>query len=248
MKISVITVCYNSEKFIEDAIKSVLNQSYQEIEYIVIDGGSKDNTLAIISKYKSFINTFISEPDKGIYDAMNKGINVATGDYIAFLNSDDFYTNTEAIASVVAVLKETKVDSLYANINYVRPLDVESIVRKWRTGSFDKHRFQYGWHPAHPTFVVKKEVYDKYGSFNLSFSLAADFELMLRFLECYKISHYYLDEVLIHMRLGGATSSGFKNFVKQNIECMKAFKVNGLKVSIFYPFYRLLPKLSQFIH
>ena len=246
MKISVITVCYNSEGYIEDAVKSVICQRYKDVEYIIVDGASCDNTLSIIDKYKDHIDLLISEPDKGIYDAMNKGIEAATGDYIAFLNSDDFYTSDDALSQVAKSLKKSKTDCIFGNINYVRTEEPSMIVRKWRTGEFVDGGFQLGWHPAHPTFIVKRDVYKKYGGFDLSFSLAADFELMLRFLVHYQISHVYLDKVIIHMRLGGATSSSLSNSIKQNKECYNAFKKNNIKVSVFYPLLRILPKLKQF--
>lgn len=247
MKISIITVCYNSAKFIRTAIESVLKQSYHNIEYIIVDGESSDGTLDIINSYAEGVTTLISESDKGIYDAMNKGVAIATGDYIAFLNSDDFYVSENAISQVVAALSTSKTDCIFANINYVKMEESSQVVRKWRTGPFIKSGFQKGWHPAHPTFIVKREIYERCGNFDLSFSLAADFELMLRYLERYSISHAYLDEVLIHMRLGGATSSSLRNSIKQNKECYRAFEKNKVSVSVLYPFLRLLPKLKQYL-
>ena len=247
MLVSIITVCYNSEKFIKSAIESVINQTYKNIEYIIIDGGSTDNTLKIIDKYKPSISKVISEHDNGIYDAMNKGISNATGDIICFLNSDDFYINNKVVSKLVNVFESKDIDCVFADINYVSQVEPKKIVRKWETGVFRKGSFAKGWHPAHPTFVVKKDVYNKYGCFNLQFKLAADFELMLRFLEKYKISNFYLPEALINMRLGGATNKSVSNIIKGNIECLKAFKTNNIRVSFFYPILRLFPKLKQLI-
>ncbi|MBX2959224.1 MAG: glycosyltransferase [Flavobacteriales bacterium] len=246
MKISIITVCFNSEKHIKTAIESVINQTYKNIEYIVIDGASKDNTVNIVKSYGDKITKFISEPDKGIYDAMNKGFKLATGDYLAVINSDDFYMCNDAIESVVNELNKKQTDSLFADLIYVDENNTDKQVRYWKSNEFIKGSFKKGWHPAHPTFFVKNGIYKKYGYFDLSFKLAADFELMLRFLEKHQISSCYLPKPIIKMRLGGATNKNIKNIYNQNIECYRAFKVNHLSVSIFYPLYRLLPKLVQF--
>lgn len=246
MKISIITVCYNSEKHIKTAIESVINQTYNNIEYIVVDGASKDKTVDIVKSYGDKITKFVSEPDKGIYDAMNKGFQMATGDYLAVINSDDFYMSNNAIESVVNELNKKQTESLFADLIYVEENNTDKQVRYWKSNEFVKGSFKKGWHPAHPTFFVKNEVYKKYGYFDLSFKLAADFELMLRFLEKHQISSCHLPKPIIKMRLGGATNKNFKNIYNQNIECYRAFKVNHLPVSILYPLYRLLPKLIQF--
>lgn len=247
MKISIITVCYNSGKTIEDTFKSVQSQSYKDIEYIVIDGGSKDNTLELINQYKEIIDYSVSEKDNGLYDAMNKGIEKATGDVIGFLNSDDLFCDDMAVEKVMNVFNEnSKIDSVYADIYYVDQNNTDKIVRKWITGK--QKTFKKGWHPAHPTLYIKKKVYNQYGGFNLKFKLASDFEIMLRFIEKYKISTIYLPEPLIKMRLGGETNKSVENIFRQNKECIKAFKDNDLKVnSVMYPFYRIIPKFFQFL-
>lgn len=246
IKISIVTVCYNSEKHIRTAIESVINQTYDNIEYIIIDGASTDGTLDIVKSYGNKITKIISEPDNGIYDAMNKGFKTATGDYLALINSDDFYTNEKVIEHVIKKLQEKKTDCIFGDLIYVEENNPEKQVRYWKSKEFVKGSFKTGWHPAHPTFIVKKDIYEKYGYFSLDFKLAADFELMLRFLEKNQISSCYLPEPMVKMRLGGATNQSFKNIYNQNIECYRAFKVNGLKVSILYPLFRLLPKLLQF--
>ena len=246
MKISIITVCYNSQKYIRSAIDSVINQTYNDIEYIIIDGASKDSTVEIIKSYGQKITKFISEPDKGIYDAMNKGLKLATGDYLAVLNSDDFYINNHVIADVVGELQKRQTDSLFADLIYVEELNPENKVRYWKSKPYLNNAFTKGWHPAHPTFFVRNQVYKKYGYFNLDFNLAADFELMLRFLEKHQITSCYLAKPLIKMRLGGATNKNIRNIFVQNIECYKAFKTNNLNVSFLYPIYRLVPKLTQY--
>ena len=254
MKISLITVCFNSVETIHSAIESVLSQTYENIEYIIVDGKSTDGTVDLIANYKlriteNFPNIdfkFISEKDNGLYDAMNKGIRMATGDVIGIINSDDLFCDNDAMNKISSIFKlNENIDAVYANLYYVDKNDVSKIVRKWICGT--QAAFKKGWHPAHPTLYVRKNVYDKYGLFDLSFNLAADFEIMLRFFERYKISAYYLSDFLIKMRLGGTTNKNIKNIYKQNIECIRAFKQNNLKVNkVLYPIYRLLPKLLQY--
>jgi glycosyltransferase involved in cell wall biosynthesis len=248
MKISIITVCYNSAITLETTIKSVIAQSYNDIEYIVIDGGSTDATLDLIKKYDKYIAKFISEPDNGLYDAMNKGVAMATGDVVGLINSDDLFCDNNALKKVADIfLRDATLDSVYADLYYVSQTNTDKIVRKWVTGN--KRKFKYGWHPAHPTFYIKKKIYDMHGLFDLTFSLAADFELMLRFLDRYNISTEYLKEPLVKMRLGGETNKSFKNIINQNSECIRAFKENGLAVNNFlYPLQRLAPKFIQFIN
>jgi glycosyltransferase involved in cell wall biosynthesis len=246
MKISIITVCYNTEATIEETINSVVAQTYKNIEYIIIDGNSKDATVSILNKHEALITNWISEPDKGLYDAMNKGIQMATGDVIGLINSDDLFCDELAIEKVMNVFNSNPhLDSVYADLFYVEQSNTDAIVRRWVTG--EQKKFKYGWHPAHPTFYIKKEVYNKYGLFNLDFKLAADFEIMLRFLEKYKISTYYLQESFVKMRLGGATNQSLKNIYNQNVECIKAFRLNKVKVNAFlYPFFRIVPKFFQY--
>lgn len=247
MKISIITATFNSSKTISDCISSVSDQSYQLIEHIIIDGVSRDNTLEIIKALPNRVVKIISEPDEGIYDAMNKGINLAKGDIIGFLNSDDFYVDNDVISGIIDYFKEFRVDCVFANVNYVSSKNPKNIVRKWKSGKYKKGSFQMGWHPAHPAFFVKKKVYEVFGAFNLEYKLSADFELMLRFLEKEGISNYYSEKAIINMRLGGATSGSLVNIFKQNIECYKAFKTNGISISPFYPLLRLIPKVIQFL-
>jgi glycosyltransferase involved in cell wall biosynthesis len=249
MKISIITVCYNSEKYIHSAIESVLNQTYGDIEYIVVDGGSKDSTIDIVKSYQPLFDgriKWISEKDNGLYDAMNKGIAMATGEVIGILNSDDLFCDNLALEKVMLIFNQNQqLDSVYANLYYVAQDNTSKIVRRWITRS--QRPFKYGWHPAHPTLYIKKNVYEKFGFFNLDFKLAADYEIMLRFLEKNKITTIYLPEFLVKMRLGGTTNKSLKNIYKQNVECVKAFKDNHLPViSFLYPIFRVLPKLLQF--
>ncbi len=245
MKVSIITVCFNSERTISTAIESVIMQKYPDIEHIIIDGASTDKTFEIIQSYGNKISKLISEPDNGIYDAMNKGIKIATGEIIGTLNSDDLYIDNQVISDVVKAFG-SNIDLLYGDLFYVKKNNTDSIIRKWKSTNFKKNSFKNGWHPPHPTFFVKKNIYNKYGAFNLDYKLAADFELMLRFMEKHQLKNFYLNKTMVKMRLGGATNKNLKNILYQNIECYKAFKKNQLPVSILYPIFRLLPKLSQY--
>lgn len=245
-KISIITVCYNSIATIEDTIRSVIDQSYKNIEYIIIDGGSTDGTLDVINRYDSHVDKCISESDKGIFDAMNKGVEMATGDVVGLINSDDIFNSNQSLEKVMKIFNSSpELDSLYADLYYVSQKNINNIVRYWVTGK--QKPFIRGWHPAHPAFYVKKDIYNKRGLYNVDLSLAADFEIMLRFIEKFQISTYYLEEPLVKMRLGGASNNSLRGFIKQNIQCIKAFKLNNLPVNTFmYPFNRLVPKLFQF--
>lgn len=248
MKFSLVTVTYNSGQTLCDTFDSVLSQTYPEIEYIVIDGLSKDNTVDIIKKYEPLFQgrlKWISEKDTGLYDAMNKGIQMSTGDLIGIINSDDVIAESDVIEKVLGCFKmNDSVDAVYADLYYVAQNDLTKIVRHWKSGK--QNPFAKGWHPAHPTFYVKREVYQKCGYFDLAFKFAADFELMLRLIEKQRIKLYYLSEPLVRMRLGGTTSKSLSNIRKGNIECIKAFKKNDIKISVLYPLYRLVPKLKQY--
>lgn len=246
-KVSIITVCYNSERTIEDTLQSVINQSYPNIEYIVIDGISTDKTLSIINKYKDKITTILSEKDNGIYDAINKGIRLATGDIIANLNSDDFYIDNNVITDVVATFEKEKTDTLYADLYYVDAFDTNKIVRYWKSKQYQEGLFLKGWMPPHPTFFVKKEVYQQYGLFDLQFKSAADYEIMLRFIHRFKTSIAYLPRVIVKMRVGGVSNASLKNRIKANQEDRKAWKVNGLKPHAFTLIFKPLSKLFQFV-
>lgn len=248
MKISLITVTFNSGGTLRDTIQSVLSQTYYDIEYIIVDGHSQDNTVDIIKEYEPLFHgrlKWISEKDQGLYDAMNKGFQMATGDMVGIINSDDLLAEATAIEKVIDCFEGHKdIDCVYADLYYVSQYDTSKIVRHWITGK--QRSFSKGWHPAHPTFYVKRDIYLKYGMFDLDFKFAADFELMLRLVEKEHIRLFYLPEPLVRMRLGGTTSKNLTNIRKGNIECLNAFRKNGIPVSVLYPFYRLLPKLKQY--
>lgn len=246
MKISIITVCYNSAATIEQTIKSVLSQDYPEIEYIIIDGRSTDETLSIISRYRDKIAVVVSEKDCGIYDAMNKGVMLATGNFVGILNADDFYSNESVISSVVKQLKISDADSLYANLLIVDPTHVSHIKRRWISGAYNRRAFLFGWMPPHPTFFVRKEIYSKFGAFNLNLKTAADYELMLRFLYVNRITTTYLNDVIIHMRGGGASNKNIKSKLIANMQDRKAWTINNVQPYFFTIFLKPIRKITQF--
>lgn len=246
MKISIITVTYNSEKTIVDTIESINSQTYSDIEHIIIDGGSKDRTLDIIRSKSNRILKVISEPDDGIYDAMNKGIQNATGEIIGILNSDDFLASPYVIEKIVQAFEKEKCDAVYGNLDFVSSQDSSKIIRHWVSSPFIRGSFVKGWTPPHPTFYVRREVYEKYGLFDKAFKISADFELMLRFIEIHQIKVYYVNETFVRMRYGGESTGSLKKIIKGNLNIIKAFNKNGIKISIFYPLLRLLPKIKEF--
>jgi len=246
MKVSIITVSYNSAQTIADTIKSVISQDHDDIEYIIIDGNSSDNTLAVIDSYKSQLFKVVSEPDNGIYHAMNKGLALATGDVIGILNSDDIYVDSTVISDVVAAIDRANSDACYADLCYVEKSDLTKVVRCWQSGSYSKGNFLKGWMPPHPAFFVKKEFYQKFGFFNTDFRTSADYEIMLRMLYKHNLSCTYLPRVIIQMRVGGQSNISLKNRIKANREDRKAWAVNGLKPGIFTLFRKPLSKISQF--
>lgn len=246
MKVSIITVVYNNAQTIKGAIESVLNQTYQNVEYIVIDGGSTDGTVEIIKSYGDEINKFISEKDNGLYDAMNKGISLAAGDVVGILNSDDFYASNDILEIVANEFATKDIDCLYGDLEYVDADDVNKVMRYWKSRPYKEGLFQKGWHPPHPTFFVKRECYDKYGVFNLDFKIAADYELMLRFLERHKLKSVYIPKTFVRMRVGGVSNRSITSILKANIESYKAWKINGLYINPLMFSLKPLSKVLQF--
>jgi len=248
VKISIITVVYNNEKTIKQAIESVLSQTYSNIEYVVIDGGSSDNTVNIINGYKNKFGYFISEKDKGIYDAMNKGINAATGEVIGILNSDDLYNNETVIEEIMRhFIKNPELDLVYGDLFYVKPDNTNKVVRKWVSKKYYAKYFENGNVPPHPTLFVNRKVYEQAGLFNLDFKLAADYEFMLRIFKKHHFSSRYINKVIVKMRLGGATNKSFSNIKRQNIEILNAWRHNELKPPLLLMLFRLFKRLIQFI-
>lgn len=251
MKVSIITVVFNGSYAVEDCIKSVLGQSYKYIEHIIIDGGSTDGTLDVILDVikgdKDRIAKLVSEPDKGVYDALNKGIKLATGEIIGFLHSDDFYAHNKVIKTVADVFKKKRVDSCYGDLKYVGKNDTDRMIRYWRSSAYWHGKFKYGWMPPHPTFFVRREIYEKCGHFNTGFRIAADYELMLRFLEKHRISTCYIPEVLIKMRCGGKSNGSVKNMVIKTYEDYKALKMNNQEGALLTVILKNISKIPQFL-
>jgi len=246
-KITIITAGYNSAATIRDTLKCIASQSYSNIEHIIIDGASKDDTLKIVKEFPH-VAKIISEPDQGIYDAMNKGIQLATGDIIGILNSDDFYSDNDTLQSVAKAFTENNVESCYADLQYVDEKNTSRIVRNWVSGDFNRFNFLKGWMPPHPTFFVRKEIYEKYGSFDLELNSAADYELMLRFLFKHRISTHYIPKTLVKMRTGGQSNASLKNRFKANQEDKLAWKKNGLKPKFYTTWLKPIRKINQYFN
>jgi len=247
MKISLITVSYNSEDTIEDTFRSVVAQKGVDIEYIVIDGSSTDATLEIVKKYEDKIDVFLSEKDNGIYDAMNKGIQLASGELIGILNSDDVFSHDEVLLKVANAFLDSTIDGLYGDLVYVDRFDLDKVKRKWVAKPYNEGAFLKGWMPPHPTFYIRKQVYENYGLFNLDFISAADYEIMLRFIHKFNIKLAYLPEVMVKMRQGGQSNASLLNRIKANREDKRAWEVNGLKPGKLTLLQKPLSKVTQFL-
>lgn len=247
MKISIITVCFNSSKTIRDTIESVLSQDYSDIEYIIVDGGSTDGTLEIINDYIDSVSILISEPDRGIYDAMNKGIQLATGEVIATLNSDDVYADNSSIRKLLTCMENNGTETVFADLVYVDQNDSEKIIRYYNSGNFNPAKLRYGWIPAHPTFLAKRALFDKWGLYSLDYQIAADFEMMVRLFYVAKISYTYLPEVVVNMRIGGISTGGLRNSWLLNKEIVRACKMNGIKTSLPRVLMKIPAKLFEYV-
>lgn len=245
MKISIITATYNSASTVRDTLESISTQSYSDIEHIIIDGLSNDNTLEVVSQF-THVHKIVSEKDKGIYDAMNKGIGLANGDVVGILNSDDLYIHSKVIEKVMERFADPTVDAVYGDLQYVRPTDLNKIVRNWKAGNYSKRSFYYGWMPPHPTFFVRKSVYDKLGLFRIDLKTAADYEIIIRFLLKNKIKTSYIPEVLVKMRTGGASNASFKQRVRANKEDYWAWRVNGIRPNPLTLILKPLRKVKQY--
>jgi glycosyltransferase involved in cell wall biosynthesis len=244
-KFTIITVTYNAEKTVEDTICSVLSQTYPDVEYIIVDGASDDGTLSIIDKYCGRISRVISEPDKGPYDAMNKGIAMATGDIIGLLHSDDMYTDINAISRISEPFNRENVDSAFGDLVFVEKKNTDRITRYYCADDFSVDSFAYGCMPPHPTFFAKKECYDKYGTFKADYRIAADFELVARFLLKFGISYRYVPGVLVKMRMGGTSTRSLKSNIILNSEILRACRENGINTNILKIYSKYITKVSQ---
>jgi glycosyltransferase involved in cell wall biosynthesis len=245
MKVSIITVCYNSDRTIEDTFKSVLSQKYDDIEYIVIDGGSSDTTNDIIDKYSDLISLYVSEPDNGLYDAMNKGIGLATGDVVGILNSDDVFASSDSVTQLMSGFDES-VEAVYSDLVYVNETDLSKVTRLYSSKIFRKSLIRFGIMLPHPTFYVRRSCYEDFGLYKTSYRVSADFELIARFISK-GIRLYRVDTISVKMREGGISSSGLAWRVHQNFEIVKACKSNGIYTNIFLVMLKLPYKLATLI-
>lgn len=247
MKVSIVTISYNSEATISDTVKSVVTQTHSDLEYIIIDGASKDNTILQLEPFKHRIAHIVSEKDHGIYDAMNKGVKLATGEIIGVLNSDDLYADQKVLEDVVAVFQKANVDAVYADLEYVQRDNYDAVTRRWKAGEYKEGQFLKGWMPPHPTFFVKRSVYERYGLFNTQLKSAADYEIMLRFIHKYHINVAYLPRTIVKMRVGGVSNASLRNRIKANIEDRLAWKINGLQPNWLTLTRKPLSKILQFL-
>lgn len=244
-KISVITAVHNNAATIGDTICSVAAQTHAPVEHIVIDGASTDGTQDVIRRHADKVAIFRSEPDHGMYDAMNKGLALATGDIVGFLNADDIYADPRVLERIAGVFEECDVDACYGDLVYVDKSDSRKITRYWKSRPFMDGLFEKGWMPAHPTFYARKQVYDRFGGYDLAYRRQSDFELTLRFLAVHRIKTVYVPEVLVRMRSGGA-SRGLLHIIEGNIESYRACRRHGLKVSPLFIAKKILSRIPQF--
>jgi glycosyltransferase len=246
MKVSIITVTKDSEKYLSDCIDSVKRQNFKNIEYIVIDGRSTDRTLDIIQQNEDHIDYWISETDRGMYDAINKGISQATGDIIGILNSDDMFASADSVRSIVDCFETTGTDSVYGDLVYVDAQNTKKVLRYWKGSSYKRSRFRYGWMPAHPTFYMKRELIQKYGLYENHYYTAADYEFMARYLFLHKVSAQYIDAMLVKMRSGGISNITFKSRFRANRRDFLAMRKNRIPFSFLVSVLKPLIKIPQF--
>lgn len=246
MKISIITAVFNAVDTVEETILSVANQTHSDVEHIVVDGASTDGTLGVVDKYRTRLARFVSEPDRGVYDGMNKGLRLATGDVIGFLNADDIYAHEGVLNRVAEVMSNPLIDACYADLVYVDKDDPQRVVRYWKSQPYEEGLFLKGWMPAHPTFFVRRSVYGRFGGFDLSYPRQSDFELTMRFLHVHNIRAVYIPEIFIRMRTGGLSNSGWRGVLKGNLEAYRACKKHIPGTTPFFIIRKILSRFPQF--
>lgn len=247
LKVSIITVVYNNATQLGGCLTSVREQDYPDIEHIVVDGASTDGTLDVIRAHESDIAKWVSEPDGGLYSALNKGISMATGDVVGLLHSDDIYFNDRVISDVVRRLSQTGADSLYGDLYYVSREAPDKVIRYWKSSPYRPGKFTMGWMPPHPTFFVRRDVYERHGVFRTDLRISADYELMLRFIEKQGITTAYLPQVLVRMRLGGQSNRSIPNMIRKTREDYRAWDINGLRRSLWTIPLKNISKVPQFL-
>lgn len=247
MKISVVTVSYNSGRTIGDTLSSVIAQDYPHVEHVVIDGASRDETLEVIAREGKHVASLVSEPDNGIYDAMNKGIRRATGEVVGFLNSDDVYAHAGVLSSIAGVMADTAVDAVYGDLVFVGGAGAGDIVRYWSSRPYESGLVRKGWMPPHPTFYVRRALLDAVGGFDQRYALAGDFDLCLRLFEVRRIRAVYLPQIMVRMRMGGATTGSLRNIVRGNLEAAQACRRQGFPGGPGFIARKLLSKVPQLV-
>ncbi|MBK7434333.1 MAG: glycosyltransferase [Chitinophagaceae bacterium] len=246
MKITIITVTLNSEKYLEDCIRSVIAQDYQDIEHIVVDGKSKDGTVDIIKKYESHISRWISEKDHGMYDALNTGMEMATGDIIGILNSDDVLASDDVISAIARAFEDENTEATYGDLVYVQADHMDKIIRVWNGQPYKRSRFRYGWMPAHPTFYFRKKLLATCGNYETHYFSAADFEFMVRYLYRFRVNATYIPKLIVKMRQGGMSNGNILRRLRANRRDYLAMKRNGIPFAFFVSWLKPLIKLHQY--
>ena len=246
-RVSIITVTYNSATYLQDCIDSIKNQDYPNIEYIIIDGKSSDGTQAIIRKNDDTVDFYLSETDRGMYDAINKGLAVATGEFVGLLNSDDILDNPKVISRVVKTFNEQQVDSVYGDLEFVDRHDVNRVMRIWKGKPYKRSRFKIGWMPAHPTFYIRRSLIEQHGMYETHFYSAADYEFMCRYLYKHKVSSAYIPSLMVRMRLGGQSNDTFKSRLRANRRDYLAMKRNDIPMPFVTSILKPLIKIHQFM-
>jgi len=249
MKLTLITATYNSARTLEHCMQSVLRQDYPELEYLLVDGGSTDGTLALIERYAAAHSCirWVSEPDRGLYDALNKGVAMAKGEVVGFVHSDDYLAGSKVLSSIMSCLEETRADGVYGDLHYIAAQKEDHIIRRWKSRDFHTGLLQRGWMPAHPTFFLKKAVYERHGNFDLDFKIAADYDFMLRVLGDASLTFAYLPKVVTKMRVGGNSNGSLGNILKKSQEDYRAIKKNGLHFPMGVLLAKNLSKIPQFL-
>lgn len=246
LKISIITVCFNSAATIVDTLRSVAEQSHHDVEHIVIDGGSVDDTVDMVEKHGKHVSILVSEPDRGIYDAMNKGLGLVTGDVVAFLNADDFYKDADVLKRVALAMEEGNLDALYGDVEFFRSGQQDKVVRRYNSGQFTPDRLGWGWMPAHPALFVRRELFERYGLFRPDYRIAGDFEFIARVFKHRELRHRHLPQSLVRMQMGGLSTSGWQATLLLNREMMRACRANSIPTNWFKMLARYPLKLMEF--
>ncbi|MFD2288806.1 glycosyltransferase [Pedobacter petrophilus] len=246
MKISIITVVYNGEAYLKECIESVINQSYQNMEYIIVDGDSTDGTLSIIEEYQTHVHQLISEPDQGLYDAINKGIAMASGEIVGILNADDMLADQNVIEQIAkSFVQDSSIDAVYGDLNYIHPIN-HKILRAWKSKQAGKKEIARGWMPAHPTLYIRKQLFGKYGNYALNLGTAADYDLILRYFYQHQLKAYYIPFLMVNMRMGGVSNKNFSSLMRAFQNDYKALKMNNIPYAFSVLLRKKLSKIKQY--